>query len=205
MVMWENVAYLVSDERRLDAYRALKKTIGLRPRDILRATQKELLAVARMGGMHPVQRVEKLRRTAEVALAEFGDDVRAFLALPPRGAKRKLMKFPGIGEPGAEKILLFCGAAPVLALDSNGVRVLLRLGFGEKKKSYAATYRAAQAAASAGVTTDGRWLARAHLLLRRHGKTLCKTSEPLCGACPLASGCSYAHEHGHRGTGGRIG
>ena len=41
MVVWENIAYLVSDERRLDAYRALKKTVGLRPRDILRATRGE--------------------------------------------------------------------------------------------------------------------------------------------------------------------
>ena len=107
------------------------------------------------------------------------------------------MKFPGIGEPGAEKILLFCGAAPVLALDSNGVRVLLRLGFGERKKSYAATYREAQAAASGVLKKDGRWLARAHLLLKRHGRTMCKTSEPLWGACPLSRGCRYHEEHGH--------
>ena len=37
------------------------------------------------------------------------------------------------GEPGAEKVLLFSGSAPVLALDSNALRVLLRLGFGLPK------------------------------------------------------------------------
>ena len=51
------------------------------------------------------------------------------------------MQFPMIGEPGAEKILLFSGVLAVLALDSNGVRVLVRLGVGEERKSYAATYK----------------------------------------------------------------
>jgi hypothetical protein len=35
------------------------------------------------------------------------------------------MLFPMIGEPGAEKILLFSGVLPVPALESNGVRVLV--------------------------------------------------------------------------------
>src|ERR1039458_5911517 len=51
------------------------------------------------------------------------------------------MQFPMIGEPGAEKILMFSGVLGVLALESNGLRALVRLGFGEDRKSYSATYK----------------------------------------------------------------
>ena len=35
---------------------------------------------------------------------------------------------------------------PLLALESNGLRVLLRLGFADEKKSYSASYRGVQQA-----------------------------------------------------------
>ena len=51
------------------------------------------------------------------------------------------MQFPMIGEPGAEKILLFCGLLNVLALESNGLRVLTRLGCGEERKELCRGYK----------------------------------------------------------------
>jgi endonuclease-3 len=101
------------------------------------------------------------------------------------------MKFPGFGEPGAEKILLFTRTQPILALESNGLRVLVRLGFGEEKKSYATTYRLVQAAATAEAKQDCTWLIRAHLLLRRHGQEVCRRSQPQCGDCPLSPECAH--------------
>ena len=32
----------------------------------------------------------------------------------------------------------------------------------------------------------------AHLLLQKHGQTLCKRENPLCGECPLRTGCAFA-------------
>ena len=63
------------------------------------------------------------------------------------------MQFPSIGEPGAEKILLFARVYPVLGLDSNGVRVLTRLGLVVEAKSYAATYRGVQRLAAEFAST----------------------------------------------------
>src|SRR5262249_58684200 len=128
-----------------------------------------LFDVAAKGGMHPEARVGKLLEIAETA-RRLGD-WRGLARRPPAEAARALRRFPGIGEPGAEKILLFAGALEVLALESNGLRVLLRLGYGEEEKSYAAAYKSAQAAAApqppgAGVTC----LARPHLPLRRHAQ-----------------------------------
>ena len=101
------------------------------------------------------------------------------------------MKFPSIGAPGADKILLLSRSHPVFALDSNGLRVLLRLGHGREAKSYAATYRSVQEAIAPQLEPDHDWLIRAHLLLRRHGQTLCRRSRPLCEACPVAEGCAF--------------
>lgn len=190
MILWENVAYLADDERRLQAFQTLKKEIGTKPAEILSASDEALTEVARHGILAE-QFVEKLRKCAKIALEEFDGDLRGIVKLPVDKAKKALQKFPGIGEPGAEKILLFTRTYPILALESNGLRVLLRLGFGEEKKNYSATYRLVQQAAAAELGSKFSALIDAHLLLRRHGQELCKRSKPACGECPLAEACAY--------------
>ena len=74
---------------------------------------------------------------------------------------------------------------------ANGLRVLLRLGFGEQKKSYMVTYRAVQEAIHSQLKQDYDWLISAHVLLRQHGKELCKTNAPLCEKCPVRKSCAY--------------
>ena len=190
LVLWENVAYLADDTRRAAAFRALKKRVGTRPEEILAARGEILFEVGRAGIM-PGGSAEKLRRTAAIALEQFGGDLKAAVKRPLPEARKALMKFPSLGAPGAEKILLLSGRHPVLALDSNGLRVLLRLGYGHEAKSYATTYRSVQEAAAAELPPDVEKLARAHLLLRHHGQTLCRRSKPRCEACPVAEVCVY--------------
>jgi endonuclease III len=191
MILLENVAYLVSDERREQAFDTLRERVGLTPPEILTAHEESLLEVARLGGMHPAARVEKLRRIAQTALQEFEGDLDKVLKLPLAQAKKSLKKFPGIGDPGAEKILLFSKTHPILALDSNGLRVLLRLGYGEERKSYSSTYRSAQEAVKDEMKKDYDWLIAAHQLLHRHGRELCKMKTPICAPCPLKRYCAY--------------
>jgi endonuclease III len=191
MILWENVAYLANDDRRLKAFQTLKKRIGVEPGRILAAADEALLEVTRHGIVAD-QFAKKLRRCAQIALEEFDGDLRPVLKWPYAKAKKALQKFPGIGEPGAEKILSFTRTHPGLALDSNGLRVLLRLGFGEEKKSYSTTYRLVQNAVEAEVNKDYSWLMQSHLLLRRHGQELCKRTQPMCSKCPLRSDCEFA-------------
>ena len=191
LILLENVAYLVSDERREEAFNALRKHAGTKPHELLSASDGNILKATRLGGMHPEQRVSRLREIALIAMNEFGGDLRQALKLPLAKAKLALRKFPGIGEPSAEKILLFTRSYPVLGLDSNGLRVLLRLGFGAEKKNYTATYRAVQEAIKGQLKEDNDWLIGAHILLRRHGKELCKTSAPRCEKCPVRKSCAY--------------
>jgi endonuclease-3 len=195
MVLWENAAYLADDDRRLEAFQALKKRIGTEPGQILSASDEALLEVTRHGILAD-QFATKLRTCAQIALEDFDGDLRPILKLPVPKAKKAFQKFPGIGEPGAEKILLFSRAYPVLALDSNGLRVLLRLGFGEEKKSYVTTYRLVQMAVEEELDKGYPWLIEAHLLLRQHGQELCKRTKPECQKCPLASDCEFYQRGG---------
>jgi endonuclease-3 len=190
LILYENVAYLASDARRDQAFELLKKHTGLRPEEILAAPPATLREIAGRGIL-PAGTAEKLREIARIAVEEFGGDLAPALRLPQREAIRELRKFPSIGEPGAEKILLFTGARPILALESNGLRVLLRLGFGNEERSYAKSYRSAQEAASAEIPESGDARIEAHLLLRRHGQELCKRNHPRCDACPLRPECAY--------------
>src|SRR5262249_3459413 len=132
MILWENVAYLADDDRRRQAFQTLKKRVGVRPEQILSASDEALLEVTRHGIMAE-QFADKLRKCARIALEDFDGDLDAVLKWPLPKARKALRKFPGIGEPGAEKILLFTRTQPVLALESNGLRVLLRVGYGEEK------------------------------------------------------------------------
>jgi len=195
MVLWENVAYLTDDDRRQEAFQTLKKRISTQPGPILSTSDEALLEVTRHGILAD-QFAKKLRKCAQIALEEFDGDLRPVLKLPFAKAKKALQKFPGIGEPGAEKILLFSQTYPVLALDSNGLRVLLRLGFGEEKKSYSTTYRLVQKAVEEGLAKDYSWLIQAHLLLRQHGQELCKRTKPECKKCPLAPDCEFYQRGG---------
>jgi endonuclease-3 len=142
LLLWEQVAYLVDDERRMHAFRLLEERVGLTPQAILKAAPETLTDVAAAGGsIAAEERGHRMQRSALEVVERWNGDLRAALALPLPKALRALARFPMIGEPGAEKILLFTRTQPLLALDSNGLRVLLRLGYGEEATNYARSYR----------------------------------------------------------------
>ncbi len=191
MILYEMVAYLRDDEHRAATFAELKKRVGTKPQQILAADLDTLVEICRKGGIEAESRARRIRMVAELALCDFGGDLRSVLKKPLKEAKKDLMKFPSIGEPGAEKILLFNKAHPVLALDSNGLRVLQRLGFAPALKNYSTAYRAAREALQEQWPKSCDKLIEAHQLLRQHGKEFCKSTRPLCDACPLASDCRY--------------
>ncbi len=192
LVLWENACYLLPDERRLEVFEALRQHIGLTAAAIDAATEKVLLPLAKRGGMRPETRVFRWREIARITLQQYGGDLDSILKLPYAAARKALKQFPTIGDPGAEKILLLCGVASGLPLESNGLRVLVRVGWGRLQRDYGATYRSVQTAIKEELPTSAVRLKQAHLLLRTHGKELCKDKQPLCHQCPMASECDYA-------------
>ena len=198
IILLENVAYLADDDKRAAAFTMLKKKIGTRPQQILKAPLKQLEEITRMAGIVPELRARRLRQIAELAHHILKDDLAGELKKPLPQAKKSLKKFPSIGDPGAEKILMLTRSYPVLALESNGLRVLLRLGYADEQKSYSASYRLVQAAIAGELPSDYDELIEAHQLLRQHGQELCKRTRPLCEAgCPLTADCAYFQKLGN--------
>ena len=154
LLLYENIAYLADDTKRDAAFAALKKEVGLKPTDILSASTERLVGITKLGGIHAELRAARLKEVAHIVLNEFQGDLESVLRLPLPKAIKALRQFPSIGEPGAEKVLLFTGTYPVLALESNGLRVLLRALFGEERKDYAASYRSVQKALQDQIGTD---------------------------------------------------
>jgi endonuclease-3 len=192
LVMWENACYLLSDERRAAVLQGLRDQIGLDPHKIQNGNREALLTLAKMGGMRPETRVFRWLEVARITIDQFDGDLSRIVALPYAEAKRALKQFPNIGDPGAEKILLYCGIGPGLPLDWNGCRVLLRVGYGRaNSKNYGAQYRSIQEAIANELPKTAAQLARAHLLLRQHGKEICRNTRPRCEVCPVSSMCGY--------------
>jgi len=191
LVLWENACYLLPDERRLEVFNALREQVGLDPSAIDAAPDRVLLPIAMRGGMRPEMRVFRWREVARITLNQFAGDLDSILSRPYPEAKKALKQFPNIGDPGAEKILLLCGVANGLPLDSNGLRVLGRVGWGRIQKNYGATYRSVQDDVKPELPGGVKHLQEAHLLLRTHGQTLCKDKTPLCHECPVSAECRY--------------
>ncbi len=195
-VVYENAAYLVDDDRRAAVFAAVGRATRHDPKRLLRAPADRLLAALDGGGMKPEMRLEKLLAAATLCVERHGGDLEAFLdGLDGDAAKaeRELKRYRGLGLPGARKVLLFTGRSEgVVAFESNALRVVQRLGWVDERETYDKSYRAAEETVSPAVPGGGAGKRRAHLLLRTHGKTLCRTTKPACEACPLAPTCAFA-------------
>ena len=191
MILYSNCGYPANDVSCPKGFDALRRLVGLEPDAILAAPEAQLTQVMRLGGIVPDVRAMRLKEIAGRVKEKFGGDLSAALRRPLPEARKALKQFPTIGDPGAEKILLFTKTAALAALPSGHVHVLHRLGFGSEKKNYAAGYRSAQEAIQLELPAEFAVLQRAYLLIQHHGREICKRTRPGCGACPVSAGCAY--------------
>jgi A/G-specific adenine glycosylase len=190
-VLLEQVAYLATDKKRLAAFDALEQRVGLAPERVLAAPAAVLTEVCAIGGMNAKERAERLKRSAALVLEHCDGDLNRLARMPLPAARKLARAFDSFGTANAETLLLVAGV-PVPALDSNGVRVLARVWFGGEEQRYAADHRRA----CDGIVADGPiardMLMRGYLALRRHGRTVCRRSDPDCPGCPVRATCAYA-------------
>jgi endonuclease-3 len=192
LVMWENACYLLPDDRRAEVFEGLRKQVGMNPKAIQNGDPDTLLALATRGGMRPQVRVFRWQEIARITLSQFDGNLDQIVKLPYAQSKKALKQFPNIGDPGAEKILMFCGVSQGLPLESNGLRILTRVGYGRThQKNYSAMYRSVQEAIKNELPRRADTIAQAHLLLRQHGKEICKDKSPQCYECPIKEMCAY--------------
>jgi endonuclease III len=190
LIVRTNCGYPASESACAKGFAALKASVGTTPRAILGARKAKLVAAMREGGIVPELRAQRLKDIAK-RTQKLGGALRALLKGPVAAARKELKKFPTIGDPGADRILLLTRTVPIAAVPSNATQVPLRLGFGEDGGGYAKEYRSAQAALDAQMPTTFDARIRAYSLLKVHGETVCKRSHPACERCPVTSDCAY--------------
>ncbi|HEY6825280.1 MAG TPA: hypothetical protein VI259_00405 [Gemmatimonadaceae bacterium] len=193
LILWEKVAYLADDERRSTAFEALKSRVGTSPSAVASAKLSVLKEIAALGGAVGIaERAQRMQDAARLVVGDFDGDLDATISKSLSDGRKALRRFYGIGEPGADRVLLFTRSHAVFPLESNGVRVLVRLGYGAENKNYSTMYRSVIDAARREIRASFDWLIDAHLLLRRHGQTICKTNAPRCEACIIRRDCAFA-------------
>ena len=194
-IVWWHCGYPPSDEACTRGWHSLKKDVGIEPPKLLAATPRKLASALKPGGMIPELRALRLKEIAMRVKDEFNNDLFGALAGPIAGARKTLKKFPGIADPGADRILLFAGIKPVAAVPSNCTQVLVRILCGQERENYGANYREGQQGIAAQIpeTFDAR--TRAYLLVKRHGQEICKRTKPRCEECPVSSTCAFFAGH----------
>lgn len=190
-IVWWQCGYPASDMTCTKGWDKLKREVGIEPRKLLAATTRQVASALKPGGMLPELRAVRIVETAMKVEDQFGGDLRAALTGPLSAARKTLKTFPGIADPGADRILLFAGIAPIAAVPSNATQVMVRVLNGQESDNYVANYREAQKAIEAEVpkTIDHRM--RAYLLVKHHGQETCKRTQPKCEECPVSASCAY--------------
>jgi endonuclease III len=190
-LIWWHCGYPASDAACAKGWESLNGKIGVEPEQLLGASPAILASALKPGGMVPEIRALRLKEIAARVQDEFGGDLRVGLVGPIAQARKVLKNFPSIGDPGADRILLFGEIAPVAAVPSNCPQVVVRVLRGQESGNYGATYREARQAIEAEVSEKFDARIRAYLLLKRHGQEICKRTKPKCGECPVRSSCAY--------------
>lgn len=201
MIVFLNSGYPASDAKCAKGFEALKRKVGVEPKKVLAVSKPKLAKTMRPSVILPSLCAERLKEIVRKVRDELKGDLTAALRQrlreakePEKGlkaAKKVLQEFPVIGEPSAEKILLFSGLAAVAAVPSAFVEVPVRLFMGEPGKNYAADYKAAREILDSGLPETFEARQRAYLLLKKHGQEICKRSRPKCEICPLTENCAY--------------
>jgi len=206
MILFANCGYPAADISCAKGFNPLKAEVGTKPEQILKASSAKLAKLTRDAGMFPELRAERLKVIARIATENFGGDLNWALERTMKDektpeekrlkrAKRALKEFPIIGEPGADKIILFAGLAPGAAVPSAQTGVPQRIFFGTEDKNYGKGYRAAQEAMNAELPQDFAARRRAYSLLKKHGQEICKSTNLKCEICPISRMCLYFWEN----------
>jgi endonuclease III related protein len=198
-LIWWHCGYPASDDRCARGWAQLTTTIGIEPSRILAASQSQLTAALKPGGMVPEIRAQRLQQIAARVVDQYAGNLDSLFTGPLKTVRAALKSFPNIADPGVDRILLFARKSPVAAVPSNCPHVLVRIAHGLERENYSVNYREAQSQIEEEIPEQFHARQRAYLLLKVHGQQVCKT-KPKCSVCPVRGVCAYAQGVTRGGT-----
>jgi endonuclease-3 len=172
-----------SDANRDRAYAAMRDRFPTW--ELVRDADPAALAdVLRPGGLAD-QKAPRIQAVLARVSDGAGPDLEWLGDLEPAAAIAWLVDLPGVGVKTASCVLLFSFGAAVMPVDTHVHRIAGRLGLIPPGASADRAHELLTAA-----TPPARML-EAHLLLIRHGRTICTARRPHCGECPLLDLCPH--------------
>jgi len=184
----EICSFQTTEQRAAAALRALLE-IGTEAAALGRARPARLKSALDKAGPFASDRLLSLQRLLRLVQVELHGDFDSLFKRSRVETKRLLKAV--FGDHGSDRLMMLSGRHAILALDAHGVRVALRLGFGESKKNYGTTYTSVQRELAPLIGEDPRRHWRIRELLRAHGRRICRLEDPRCDNCPLTEGCAF--------------
>jgi len=144
-LVWWHCGYPASDASCAKGWESLNNEIGVDPDRLLSVNFSKLALALKSGGMMAELRAMRVKEIAERIQKEFGGDLRTALKRTSvTQARSVIKKFPSMGDPGSDRMLLFGGISPIAAVPSNCPHVLVRIQIGREPENYRKTYSEAQ-------------------------------------------------------------
>lgn len=157
--------------------------------DVLTGCPGEVEDAIRTGGLAR-QKAPRILGILHTVRAQRGDLSLKFLReMDNREAYGWLSSLPGVGPKTAACVLLFSLQRAAFPVDTHVERVLKRLElFGQNMAPGEMQEQIQQA------VDDSAQALRGHLLLVRHGRSICLARSPRCSMCPLLEICPAGQE-----------
>jgi endonuclease III len=134
------------------------------------------------------RRREQLREIARRIEAEHGGTLDPLREMSDEDAMAYLLSLPGVGVKSAKCVLMYSLGRPVLPIDIHVLRVAKRLGLVPIDAAWAATDRLLEAEVPDELKYD------VHVGFVIHGREVCRSRDPDCGACVLRDLCPSAFD-----------
>ncbi len=161
---------------------------------VRRAPVARIAHAIRRGGLSK-QKAPRIKAILQHVHNERGSLSLEFLRdLPAADAVDYLSSFPGVGPKTAACVLLFACRQPVLPVDTHVHRVSRRLGLIGPKVD------AVKAQDQLAAMVPPRLVLEFHILLIRHGRTVCRAQRPRCEECVLLDQCPEGHQQMHKSS-----
>jgi endonuclease-3 len=153
--------------------------------DVIDAPTSEVAATIAAGGLAN-QKAPRLQAVLR-ALRDLDQAGRDLKSMPTDETMRWLTSLPGVGPHTAACVLLFALGHPIIPVDTSIARVMTRLGIVADRTSTVTK----QHVLTELVGPDPATLYAIHVETIEHGRTICRSGTPRCGACMLQDLCAY--------------
>ena len=153
--------------------------------DVIDAPTNDVASAIAVGGLAN-QKAPRIQQVLK-ALRELGDAGQTLASMSTGDAMAWLTNLPGVGPHTAACVLLFALGHPIIPVDTSIGRVMTRLGVLLDRTSTVTKQRMLTELIGPHAPTTYA----VHVETIEHGRTICRSRIPLCGACVLQDHCAY--------------